>query len=68
VDSVAYGAFLQTLNLVPIKGLGGIFSGMYYLTNVRHVFTLKGYQQHFKAQRNALAPQDSDFASGLLPF
>jgi hypothetical protein len=68
VDSVAYGAFLRTLNVAPIKGIGALFSGMYYLTNVRHVFTLNGYLQHFKARRNAMAPKDSDFSSGLSLF
>jgi phage protein D len=63
VDSIAYGTFLRSLNLVPIKGLGQLFSGMYYLTNVRHVITVDHYLQHFKARRNAMAPKDSDFAS-----
>jgi phage protein D len=63
VDSVAYGAFLRAQSLVPMKGAGQLFSGMYYLTNVKHVFTVNGYLQHFTARRNAMAPNDSDFAS-----
>ncbi len=63
VDSVSYGTFLRSLSLVPIKGLGQLFSGMYYLTNVRHVITVDHYLQHFKARRNAMAPNDSDFGS-----
>jgi phage protein D len=68
VDSVAYGAFLRAQSLVPMKGIGEILSGMYYLTNVRHVFTVNGYVQHFTARRNAMAPKPSDFTSGFSLF
>lgn len=68
LDSVAYGAFLRAQSLVPMKGVGQLFSGMYYLTNVRHVFTVNGYQQHFTGRRNAMAPNDSDFSAGFSLF
>jgi hypothetical protein len=68
VDSVAYGAFLRAQSLVPMKGVGEIFSGIYYLTNVRHVFKTTGYLQHFTGRRNAMAPNDSDFTSAALLF
>jgi len=68
VDSVAYGGFLRTQSLVPMKGVGQICSGMYYLTNVRHVFTVNGYLQHFTGRRNAMAPNDSDFSAGFSLF
>jgi hypothetical protein len=43
--------------------MGEIFSGIYYVTNVKHLFDLKGYTQQFTARRNALAPRPSDFTS-----
>lgn len=71
IDSVAYGAVLQAKNLVPIKGVGETFSGLYYVTSVKHVFNTERYVQRFTARRNALAPSGpEDFAEngGSLPF
>jgi len=69
VDSLIYGNVLQSRNLVPIKGVGELFSGMYYVTNVKHTFSPDRYMQKFTARRNASAPKPSDFTGGgLLPF
>jgi phage protein D len=70
VDSAIYGSVLQSRNLVPVKGVGELFSGMYYLTNVKHMFNVEHYTQQFKARRNAMAPNDGDFGGGGLglPF
>ncbi|HEX8354679.1 MAG TPA: contractile injection system protein, VgrG/Pvc8 family [Pyrinomonadaceae bacterium] len=69
VDTSVYGAVLQARRLVPVKGVGEAFSGLYYLTNVRHVFGGERYIQHFRGRRNALAPTGpADFAGGGLPF
>jgi phage protein D len=65
VESTVYGAVLQTRKLVPIKGIGELFSGVYYVTNVRHLFSNGRYTQHFTARRNALAPSGpGDFVGG----
>lgn len=64
VDSVVYGSILQSRSLVPIKGVGKMFSGMYYITNVKHVFNLQHYVQKFKVRRNATAPNPGDFSGG----
>ena len=64
IESSIYGAVLQARTLAPIKGVGEIFSGMYYVTNVRHVFTADNYRQHFTARRNAMGPVDGDFSGG----
>lgn len=61
VDAVVYGNILQSRQLVPIKGVGEMFSGMYYVTNVKHSFNLEHYIQKFKARRNATAPNSGDF-------
>ena len=64
IDSAAYGAILETMQPVPVKGAGEVFSGVYYVTSVRHQFDLSGYTQRFTARRNALAPTDTDFGGG----
>jgi phage protein D len=63
IDSTTYGSVLQTKQLVPIKGVGELFSGLYYVTNVKHTFTMDSYTQQFTARRNAMAPTSSDFGS-----
>lgn len=69
VDSSIYGSVLQSRKLVPVKGVGELFSGVYYLTNVKHLFNVKRYTQQFKARRNAMAPNSGDFGGGGgLPF
>ena len=64
IESSSYCSVLQARALAPIKGVGEIFSGMYYVTNVRHVFTAENYRQHFTARRNAMGPVDGDFSGG----
>lgn len=65
VDTSVYGAVLRARGLVAVKGVGEAFSGLYYLTNVRHVFGGDRYIQHFRGRRNALAPTGpADFAGG----
>lgn len=68
VDSLIYGSVLQSRQLVPIKGVGGTFSGMYYVTQVKHSFTVDRYMQKFTARRNASVPKPSDFGGSGLPF
>jgi hypothetical protein len=65
VDTVIYGAALEAGKLVGIKGVGEAFSGIYYITHVKHKFDLERYMQHFTARRNGSAPSGpSDFGSG----
>jgi phage protein D len=67
VNTVAYGSVLEARRLVPIKGVGEVFSGIYYVTNVKHVFTsVSSYTQKFKVRRNALVAESGDFAAGGL--
>jgi phage protein D len=69
LDTATYGGILETMQPVPVKGAGEMFSGVYYVTNVKHLFDIKGYTQQFTARRNALAPTPSDFSamSSLCP-
>ena len=64
IDSEIYGAMLCARGLVPIKGVGEMFSGLYYVTKVRHVFQQEKYLQKFHARRNALAPSSADDFGG----
>jgi hypothetical protein len=67
INTPVYGSVLQTRKLVPIKGVGESFSGLYYVTNVKHVFTNGDYVQQFTSKRNALAPGGpDDFGGGSL--
>jgi phage protein D len=61
VDSISYGTVLHVRKRVPIKGVGELFSGIYYLTSVKHVYQNDRYIQHFTARRNATKPKPSDF-------
>lgn len=67
VDAAVYGAVLRARELVPVKGVGELFSGVYYLTNVKHLFRQGRYVQRFRARRNAAAPKGpGDFKGGGL--
>ena len=61
IDSQSYGAVLLAAQIVPIKGAGKTFSGLYYVTSVKHRFKLTRYVQDFEVRRNASEPTDSDF-------
>jgi phage protein D len=54
IDSRAYGAVLRAKKLVTVKGVGSTYSGLYYVTRVRHVFNPDGYQQTFEAHRSGV--------------
>ncbi len=60
IISNIYQEVLKARELVTIKGVGRIYSGVYYVTNVRHSFTRDGYAQHFKARKNALSPDGTE--------
>jgi hypothetical protein len=65
VDSAAYGAVLKPRGVVAIKGVGETFSGVYYVSFVRHTLSHGGYSQFFRARRDALLPTgDEDFGGG----
>jgi hypothetical protein len=67
INSVVYGKVLETRKLVPIKGVGEVFSGLYYVTNVKHKFSgVASYTQQFTARRNASVSELGDFVGGLL--
>jgi phage protein D len=70
IDGAAYGHVLMPRGLVTIKGVGESYSGVYYVSFVRHTITRDGYTQYFRVTRDALLPTgDEEFAAdggGLL--
>jgi hypothetical protein len=66
VDGVQYGDVLHARRLVPIKGVGELLSGVYYLTSVKHLYTTDRYTQSFVARRNATVGRPDDFGDGGL--
>jgi len=68
IDSRSYQHVLRAGKLVTVKGAGERFSGMYYVTRVRHHFTTDGYVQRFEGWRNALGLTGSEeFGESSLP-
>ena len=64
-DTMCYGSVLETNSLVPVRGVGEPFSGVYYVTKVKHRIKPDQYIQEFSARRNALAPASpADFGGG----
>ncbi|MDC4224036.1 MAG: contractile injection system protein, VgrG/Pvc8 family [Candidatus Manganitrophus sp.] len=69
IDARVYGAVLRSKRLVTIKGAGEQFSGLYYVTRVRHHFDLDGYTQRFEGARNGVGlTGDERFAAAALPI
>ncbi|MCZ6818165.1 MAG: hypothetical protein O7G31_01560, partial [Calditrichaeota bacterium] len=68
IDSRTYGV-LRPHGLVAVKGANESFSGLYYVTQVRHEFTIDEYTQYFKAYRNGIGlTGDEDFNVAQAPF
>jgi len=68
IVGILYQDVLRARELVTIKGVGKTYSGVYYVTKVKHVFTDSGYSQSFNVKRNAINPDGTeDFGSNGLP-
>jgi len=50
-----YAHVLRPRRFVTIKGIGETYSGVYYVSAVRHQFTPDGYWQSFEVKRDGLA-------------
>lgn len=60
-----YAHVLRPRRFVTIKGVGETYSGVYYVSYVRHQFTPDGYWQYFKVRRDGLELTGrEDFSSG----
>jgi hypothetical protein len=68
IDSRSYQHVLRAGKLVTVKGAGERFSGLCYVTRVRHHFTTDGYMQRFEGWRNALGLTGNEtFEESSLP-
>lgn len=64
IDAAAYEHVLKPRGLVTIKGIGETYSGVYYVSYVRHTVSRESYSQSFRVKRDALLPTgDEDFVS-----
>jgi phage protein D len=64
IDSRTYGMVLRAKKTVAIKGAGASFSGLYYVTRVKHLLNLETYTQNFSAIRNGIGlTGQEDFSS-----
>lgn len=69
VDGEKYDGLLHPRQLVPVKGVGELLSGVYYVTSVRHKYTVDRFTMNFTARRNATVAKLTDFSGGGgLPF
>ena len=59
LDGALYGHVLLTHQTVSVDGIGDTYGGVYYVDEVRHVFSAEGYRQHFKLLSNALGEQSA---------
>jgi phage protein D len=64
IDARAYRAVLRARGLVTLQGIGQRYSGLYYVSRVRHAFTADGYTQRFQAYRNGLGPTGDERSGG----
>lgn len=69
IDGRVYLAVLRSGRLVTLKGVGERYSGLYYITRVRHAFTVEGYTQSFEARRNGVGlTGEEPFQGASLPM
>lgn len=57
LDGALYGHVLLTYRTVSVDGVGEVYGGLYYVDEVKHVFSNDGYRQQFKLLRNAVGEQ-----------
>jgi phage protein D len=53
LNTVAYGDVIRAKRPVQVRGVGGEFSGTYYVDRVHHIIGGEGYVQRFTLRRNA---------------
>lgn len=59
-------AILRVGTIVQITGIGALHSGKYYVWSVRHTITQQAHKMKFVLVRNAVGPQPSGGAGGIL--
>jgi hypothetical protein len=64
LDGTLYGHVLLPGSIVGVDGLGGRFSGAYYVDTVSHTFNAAGYRQRFRLLRNAFGDNLDSMPAG----
>ncbi|MCL2643841.1 MAG: hypothetical protein FWD51_00065 [Betaproteobacteria bacterium] len=59
LDGSVYGHVLQTSRTVKVDGVGSTYGGLWYVDEVKHLFSIDGYYQEFQLIRNATGDADS---------
>ncbi len=65
-DVARLRAILRVGTVVQMEGIGSLHSGKYYVWSVRHAITQEAHKMKFVLVRNAVGPQPSNGAGGLL--
>ena len=66
LDGSLYGHVLLNHKTVTVDGIGEKYSGLYYVDEVTHKFTVDGYLQEFRLLRNATGEEGLDQAKNRL--
>lgn len=51
LDSASYGSLLKARGIVPLRGVGFTYDGLYYVKNVTHKISRGSYKQSFTLKR-----------------
>ena len=51
VDTIRYGAVIQSPGVIPVRGIGHSYDGNYYVSNISHTIQDGQYKQDFTIQR-----------------
>jgi hypothetical protein len=54
VDTLRYGAVIETPGVIPVRGVGQSFDGNYYVSQVTHSISKGQYTQNFGLQREGI--------------
>jgi phage protein D len=65
-DVARLNAVLRVGTVVQLEGIGTLHSGNYYVWSVRHNITQEAHKMKFVLVRNAVGPEPSSGAGGLL--
>jgi len=60
LGTITYGKVLRAKRPVSVRGVGQVFSGIYYVEKVLHVIDGDGYRQRFALRRNAIGLTGSE--------
>jgi phage protein D len=62
IDGTAYGAIVRPGSVVPLRGLGTSYEGLYYVERVEHTIVRGNYEQRLELSREGLGSTVTSFA------